>query len=183
MATKVSSKMASTKIAEPKTTRKSAKTLSAPVDLPADERKKLIALMNQELADTFDLVSQTKQAHWNVKGPQFIQLHLLYDTLYEGVSEYVDEIAERIAALDGVAIGTSRAAAAATRLPEMPIGALNSLESVDLLVSRYKQLATSVREAIDASADLGDMGTSDLFTGMVRDLDKWTWFLQAHLEG
>lgn len=183
MATKVSSKMANTKIAEPKASRKGAKNLSAPVDLPADERKQLIALLNQHLADTFDLVSQTKQAHWNVKGPQFMQLHLLYDTLYEGVEGYVDELAERITALDGVAVGTARAAAAASRLPEMPLGALNSLDSVDLMVSRYKQLASSVREAIDTADGLGDMATADLFTGMVRDLDKWTWFLQAHLEG
>lgn len=183
MATKVSAKMANTKIAEPKATRKSAKNMSAPVELPADDRKKLIALLNQHLADAFDLVSQTKQAHWNVKGPQFMQLHLFYDTLYEGIEVYVDEIAERITSLDGVALGTARLAAANSRLPEMPHGPLNSLESVDLLLSRYKALANSVREAIDTADELGDMATSDMFTGMVRDLDKWAWFLQAHLEG
>jgi starvation-inducible DNA-binding protein len=183
VATKVSStKMANTKMAEPKS-KKSELKMSAPVDLPGSERKALIALLNQLLADTFDLVSQTKQAHWNVKGPQFMQLHLFYDTLYEGIEVYVDEIAERITSLDGVAVGTARSAAAASRLPEMPIGPLNSLESVDLLLTRYKALANSVRAAIDESDKLGDAATADLFTQMVRDLDKWSWFLQAHLEG
>lgn len=183
MATKVSTKAASAKAAESKSSHKNSKGLSAPIELPADARKKIIALLNQELADTFDLVSQTKQAHWNVKGSHFIQLHLLYDTLYEGIEDYVDELAERITALDGVAAGTARSAAAASRLPEMPIGALGGLESVDLLLSRYKALANSVREAIDTSDELGDTGTADLLTGMVRDLDKFAWFLQAHLEG
>lgn len=183
MATKVSSsKLANTKI-EGSKSKKSASKMSAPVDLPSSERKPLIALLNQLLADTSDLVSQTKQAHWNVKGPQFMQLHLFYDTLYEGLNPYVDEIGERITSLDGVAIGTARSAAAASRIPEMPIGPLNSMESVDLLLSRYKGLATHVREAIDKSEELGDMAAADIFTQMVRDLDKWSWFLQAHLEG
>ncbi len=163
--------------------RNSASKMGAPVDLPSSERKALIALLNQLLADTFDLVSQTKQAHWNVKGPQFMQLHLFYDTLYEGLEVYVDEIAERVTSLDGVAVGTARSAAAASRIPELPIGPINSLESVDLLLTRYKGLASHVREAIDEADEIGETAASDLFTDMVRDLDKWSWFLQAHLEG
>jgi starvation-inducible DNA-binding protein len=81
-----------------------------------------------------------------------------------------------------VALGTARAAAASSRIPEIPHGALSSLESVDLVMIRYKQLAGSVRDAIDTADELGDMATADLFTDMVRDLDKWVWFLQAHLE-
>lgn len=183
MATKEStSKIVSTKMVNTRS-KKGDKGLSAPVELAADTRKQLVAILNQELADTFDLQSHAKQAHWNVKGPQFMQLHEFYDTLYTGLGEYVDLIAERITALDGVAVGTVRAAAGATRLSEMPLGALNSMESVDLLLSRFKQLAATVRENIDTTDELGDMATSDLFTQMVRDLDKWAWFLQAHLEG
>src|SRR5688500_4004246 len=93
-----------------------ARTFKTRIDLPVDGRKKLIALLNQHLADTFDLYGQAKQAHWNVKGPQFHQLHELFDDLANQVREYVDLIAERATALGGTALGTIRMAAAASRL-------------------------------------------------------------------
>src|ERR1700745_66033 len=86
-------------------------------DLDHDLRGKVIALLNQHLADTFDLMSQTKFAHWNVKGPTFIALHKLFDELAEGLEEHVDEIAERATALGGVARGTVRQAAAMSTTP------------------------------------------------------------------
>ena len=119
------------------------KTVTTHNDLDQATREQVIGLLNQQLADTFDLFSQTKQAHWNIKGPQFYQLHLLYDTLAEGVEGYVDEIAERATALGGVALGTARMAAANTRLPEYPAGPTESLESVQCLVDRYAALAAS----------------------------------------
>lgn len=152
-------------------------------DIPQDKRKQLIDSLNQHLADTSDLASQTKQAHWNVKGPQFIALHELYDVLYEGLEGYIDVIAERVTALGGVALGTARLAAQNSRIPEIPHGMINSLESVDLLAQRYAILVESARAAIDTSDELGDMATADLYTDLVRDLDKWIWFLEAHLAG
>lgn len=71
------------------------------IDIPVEQREKLIALLNQHLADTLELHSQIKQAHWNVKGPQFYQLHELFDDLAEEVEDHVDEIAERATALWG----------------------------------------------------------------------------------
>ena len=98
----------------------SAQTFSTRIDLPAPVREKMIALLNQQLADTFDLFSQIKQAHWNVKGPQFIALHELFDKLAEDVEESVDTIAERATALGGTALGTARMAAGASRLAGVP---------------------------------------------------------------
>jgi starvation-inducible DNA-binding protein len=158
------------------------KTVTTHNDLDAATRARVIELLNQQLADTFDLFTQTKQAHWNVKGPQFYQLHLLYDTLAEGIEDYVDEIAERATALGGVALGTARMAAGNTRLPEYPAGATESMESVQCLVDRYAALAASTRKAIDAADEAGDADTADLFTEISRDLDKWLWFLEAHLQ-
>lgn len=158
------------------------RTVSTHNDLEAGTRERVVTLLNQQLADTFDLFSQTKQAHWNVKGPQFYQLHLLYDTLAEGLEGYVDEIAERAAALGGVATGTARMAAGSTRLPEYPLEATESMESVRCLVERYANLAASTRAAIDAADEAGDADTADLFTQISRDLDKWLWFLEAHLQ-
>ena len=158
-------------------------TFATNIDLPAQMREKIIELLNQQLADTADLHSQTKQAHWNVKGPHFMQLHLLFDQLAEEVFEWIDTIAERVTALGGMALGTVRMAGTASRLPEWPIEVFESMAVVEELVERYAELAASTREAIHSAADLGDADTADLFTNQSRELDKALWFLQAHLQG
>lgn len=153
------------------------------IDLAGNIRTRMIELLNQQLADTSDLYSQTKQAHWNVKGAQFMQLHLLFDKLAEEVEESIDTIAERVTALGGMATGTVRMAAAASRLPEWPLDIVDSLPVVEELVVRYGDLAASTREAIKTAAEAGDADTADLFTVQSRALDKSLWFLQAHLQG
>src|SRR5919107_3710960 len=96
------------------------RTFETAVDLPDATRVAMIQLLNQELADTSDLYSQTKQAHWNVKGIHFYQLHLLFDQLAEKRQGEADELAERATELGGYALGTVRMAAASSRLPEIP---------------------------------------------------------------
>lgn len=154
----------------------------ASIDLPEATCKQMIELLNQQLADMFDLYSQTKQAHWNVKGPHFYQLHELYDELAAQVLAHVDLIAERATALGGAATGTVRMAAAATRLPEFTVEPVDGMDSVRLLVLSYAAVAASTREAIDQAQEMEDMSTSDLFTEVSRDLDKSLWFLEAHLQ-
>ncbi len=90
------------------------------IDFPADVRQKLIELLNQQLADTLDLYTQTKQAHWNVKGTGFFQLHELFDQLASDVFGFIDTIAERVTALGGYACGTARMAAQTSKLAEYP---------------------------------------------------------------
>ena len=159
------------------------KTFSTRHDLPADVRQKLIALLNQQLADTTDLRTQTKHAHWNVKGPNFIALHKLFDELAALLNGYVDEIAERATALGGVATGTARVVAANSRVPEFPQDAFDWKAVVTALADRYANLAKSTRGAIDRGDELGDQDTVDLFTEVSRGLDKFLWFLEAHLQG
>src|SRR5437773_7547755 len=89
-------------------------------DLPESARIKLVELLNNRLADAIDLQTQAKQAHWNVKGPQFIALHKLFDEIDEAVEEYVDLLAERVVQLGGIAEGTARIAAERSELPEYP---------------------------------------------------------------
>lgn len=158
------------------------KTFSTQIDLAAETREEMIALLNRQLADTFDLFSQTKQAHWNVKGAQFYQLHELFDELAGLLLGFVDQIAERATALGGAAQGTVRMAADATRLSEYPSGGIDSLTSVEALAGRYAALAETTRKAIDAADQAGDMSTADLFTEVSRGLDKSLWFLEAHLQ-
>jgi starvation-inducible DNA-binding protein len=158
------------------------KTYKTSIDLDPETREQTIVLLNQQLADTFDLYSQTKQAHWNVKGAQFFQLHELFDQLATGLLGHVDTIAERATALGGTALGTARMSAAASRLAEYPVAVSGSLESVEALTERYASLAASSRAAIDKADELGDLDTADVFTEVSRDLDKSLWFLEAHLQ-
>ncbi len=160
-----------------------SKTFSTRNDLDPEVREKSITLLNQHLADTFDLYSQTKQAHWNVKGLHFYQLHLLFDSLAEEVEGYVDLIAERATALGGTASGTVRMAASNSRLSEYPADAVSGAQHVEALVTRFAQLAKSSRTAIDMAAMFGDADTTDLFTEVSRGLDQNLWFLEAHLQG
>ena len=148
--------------------------------LPLAVRKKSIALLNARLADAIDFKSQTKQAHWNVKGPTFIALHELFDKIAEDADGYVDDIAERITALGGVAEGTARVAAKKSQLAEYPLDISKGEDHVEALSKALAQFGTLVREAIDASSGFGDADTADLFTGISRGVDKYLWFVESH---
>jgi starvation-inducible DNA-binding protein len=152
------------------------------IDLSAKARTRLIGLLNARLADAIDLQLQAKQAHWNVKGPGFIALHELFDKLAGEIDGYVDEIAERIAALGGVAEGTLQAVAGRSKLVAYPLDSVEGRAHVDALAASYARFAKSVRKAIDEAGKAGDAGTSDLFTGISRGVDKGLWLLEAHLQ-
>jgi len=149
-------------------------------NLSKGTRKTVIGLLNPLLADLSDLYSQTKQAHWNVRGPYFIALHKLFDELAESVEEHIDPLAERIVTLGGVAQGTVRQAAANSSLREFPTDKAEGLAYVTALAERYAKCGAAVRKGIDKSADAGDADTADLLTGVSRDLDESLWFLEAH---
>jgi starvation-inducible DNA-binding protein len=157
------------------------KTSPTRIDIKSKLRESMTALLNQQLADTLDLYTQVKQAHWNVKGPNFIALHELFDKLAEDLEGPVDDIAERVTALGGVARGTARIAAQVSRLAEFPHDRCEGLKAVALLADRYAALGASTRAAIDTAGKEGDADTADLFTGVSRGLDKALWFLEAHL--
>jgi len=161
----------------------SVRSFKTSVDIPAGSRTKIIALLNQHLADSFDLMSQVKQAHWNVKGPDFWQLHKLFDEVAERVAEWVDEFAERVTALGGYATGTVRMAAGSSTLPEFPTDITESMDYVRAVADRLAAFTNSAREAIDQSDELTDADTADLFTEVSRCADKYLYFLEAHLQG
>ena len=151
-------------------------------DLPEPTRVKVIELLNARLADCKDLQTQTKQAHWNVKGPNFIGLHELFDKINEEVDEYVDEIAERAVQLGGVAEGTARVVAKRSSLPEYPLNIADGRSHVEALSSALAAFGKGARKAINETNDLGDLDTADLFTEVSRGIDKWLWFVEAHLQ-
>lgn len=155
---------------------------STSVRLADETRVQMIELLNQNLADIFDLYSQTKQAHWNIKGMNFMQLHELFDQLADDVLPFADELAERVTALGGVALGTTRLAAANTRLSNMPTDLVDGHDFVTALVDRFAVVSNNAREAIDTASNAGDEATADLFTEVTRALDKDLYFLEAHLQ-
>lgn len=151
-------------------------------DLPAATRVKSVELLNARLADCTDLQTQTKHAHWNVKGPNFIALHELFDKINEEVEDYVDEIAERAVQLGGVAAGTARMVAKRSSLAEYPAAASDGPSHVAALSSALASFGKAARKAIDEANDLGDLDTADLFTEVSRGIDKWLWFVEAHMQ-
>jgi starvation-inducible DNA-binding protein len=151
-------------------------------DLPQQARVQLVELCNARLADAVDLQSQCKQAHWNVKGPDFIALHELFDKVNEDVEEYVDLIAERAVQLGGIAEGTARSVAKRSTLPEYAAKGPNGTDHVDALSSSLAAFGKLVRQAIDKSNELKDADTTDMFTEISRGTDKWLWFVEAHLQ-
>src|ERR1700732_3428440 len=100
-------------------------------DIPQATRVKAVELLNARLADCIDLQTQSKQAHWNVKGPHFIALHELFDQINEAVEDYVDDIAERAVQLGGVAEGTARMVATRSSLSEYPADAAGGRRHVE----------------------------------------------------
>jgi starvation-inducible DNA-binding protein len=136
--------------------------------------------MNQRLASAVDLQMQMKQAHWNVKGPSFIGLHELFDQVAEAVERYVDQIAERIAQLGGVAEGTVRMAAARTRLAEYSPEISEGRAHVEGVARALSTFGEEARNTINEANELEDAGTADLFVEISRGIDKWLWFVEAH---
>ena len=151
------------------------------IDISTTAREKLIAVLNQQLADVFDLYSQTKQAHWNVRGLHFYALHELFDRLAGELLTFVDDIAERVTALGGLALGTVGLAAKATRLPEGALDVTDEMQVLNDLADRFGAVANATREAIGLAEAEGDAATADLLTEVARGLDKSLWFLEAHL--
>ena len=151
------------------------------IDLPSNVREEISVILNKTLAATLDLKTQTKQAHWNVKGMDFYQLHELFDEMATELEEYVDMVAERVTALGGTALGTARIAASESILSEYDLNAVTGAEHITVLADRYAAYAQHVREAIDTTDDLGDADTADLYTEISRTIDKRLWFLEAHL--
>ena len=154
----------------------------ASVDLASNTKSAMIDLCNARLAEGLDLALLTKQAHWNIKGPTFIAVHLLLDDLRSQLDEHTDTIAERVAQLDGIALGTAQTVARDTSLPPYPTDIRQIPDHLNALVERYAQTANAARKAIDTADDAGDADTADIFTAYSRALDKALWFLKSHLE-
>ena len=162
---------------------------STRLGIDEDKRHQLVKLLNTTLAATSDLYSQTKQAHWNVKGKDFYQLHLLYDELAERLEEPLDLVAERIVLLGGYAYGTVRMAADASILSPFPgtdqegdQDTFNDPSFLTTLADRWAEYADHIRESDEKADEIGDPGTADLYDQIIHVAERGTWFVEGHLQ-
>lgn len=159
-----------------------AKLHSTKNSLPENVRIEVAKLLNSTLATVSDLAVQLKQAHWNVKGIEFISLHKLFDDLAEEVEEQVDTVAERITSLGGTALGTIQEAVKNTALKPYPVDIFSAKDHLEHLTHNFAIVGEHARQQIEQTEKLNDMATNDLYIDLVRMLDKNLWFLEAHLQ-
>lgn len=151
-------------------------------DTKSNAKKVSIDTLSSRLADGIDLALVVKQAHWNLKGPEFIGIHLMLDGFRDELDDYNDKVAERITQLGGTARGTATSVAEESGLKPYPLDIYNIGDHVAALIDRYSVYANAVRQNIDDTDDAGDAGTADLLTEISRGVDKQLWFLEAHVQ-
>lgn len=138
--------------------------------------------LNQVLADTITIAAMYKKHHWQLSGPTFYQLHLLFDAHYEKQAELIDLIAERIQALGGVAIVMPHDVAEHTRIERPPIGREEVPVQISRLLEAHELILKEAREFAEAADKSGDDGTNDLLVSdVIRTNEPQVWFLAEHL--
>ena len=152
------------------------------IALKSNAKSAVIDILNARLADAIDLALITKQAHWNLRGPDFIAIHEMLDPMRAAIDEHVDTIAERVAQLDGIALGTSQVVAKSSTLAAYPTDIRKTRDHLAALAERYAALANQVRQDIDATDEAGDADAADILTAFSRELDKNLWFIKSHPE-
>ena len=153
-----------------------------PIGLPDKAKAKSCELVNEILADSMVLYSLYKKHHWLVAGPTFYQLHLLFDKHAEEQNELIDQLAERVQALGGIAVGDPRHAAELTSIPRPPDGAEEVAVMIDRTLHAHEIVIDKVRAAITATEESEDWGTNDLLMGDVLRLHELqVWFLSEHV--
>jgi starvation-inducible DNA-binding protein len=148
--------------------------------LTAPIRDQVIIVLNERLTDAIELQLQAKHAHWNVKGPQFIALHRLFDEVAAAAYEYADLLAERVVQLGGIALGTSDIVAKRSELPPYPTDITTGEEHVRALSGALAGFGERMNQAIAETTELGDANAADICTEISRGTDKWLWFVESH---
>lgn len=150
-------------------------------DLSEKIRQNVVTLFQERLSNGIDLVLQAKHAHWNVKGPNFIGLHKLFDKVHADVEDYVDLLAERIAQLGGIAQGTLQATAQISALPWFPLTILDGFEHVEALSHSLAVFGEGIRSGIAQAAEWEDAGSADILTHISRGIDKNLWLVESQI--
>lgn len=162
---------------------KTSNLLKADVGLTERQREAVIDILNARLSDTVTLYVKTRKYHWNVRGIEFAQLHEFFEEQYDQLEEAMDEIAERVRQVGGIALGTMEEFLQTTALKEQPGVNPEAEEMIRDLLHDHETVIKQLRQDVDATADEHhDMGTSDFLTGLMETHEKMAWMLRSHLE-
>ncbi len=153
-----------------------------PIALAENARAKSVGALNQILVDTMTLRDLYKKHHWQVSGVTFYQLHLLLDKHYEEQAGFVDDIAERIQSLGGLAYAMAHDVAANTKIPRPPSGREDVATQISRLLEAHEIMLREIRDAAHEAAEYGDDGTNDLLvSSLIRTHEMQVWFIGEHL--
>ncbi|MFZ5805587.1 MAG: Dps family protein [Verrucomicrobiota bacterium] len=141
------------------------------------------AILNHALADAHVLYMKLRQYHWNVTGPNFSELHKLFETQYDQIEEAIDAVAERIRSLGKFPLGTLKEMLQEAKLKESTADNLDASKMIRNLLEDHEHIIRELREGLKACDEqYGDMGTSDFLTGLMEEHEKMAWMLRAYLE-
>ncbi|GIK87620.1 MAG: DNA starvation/stationary phase protection protein [Betaproteobacteria bacterium] len=161
----------------------SSTRIAAPeIGIAEKQRQAVVAILNTVLADEFVLYTKTRRFHWNVQGPDFSELHDLFQKQYEQLGQIVDDVAERARSLDGVAAGSLEEYVRLTRLDEQPTMGYDARGMIAALLADHETLIRNLRQDLRICSDQhGDEGTMDFLTALMQAHEKTAWMLRAHL--
>jgi starvation-inducible DNA-binding protein len=153
------------------------------IGLNDKQRGGVITILNTLLGDEFVLYAKTRRFHWNVTGPQFVELHKFFEAQYEELGEVVDAVAERIRALDGMAAGSLEEFLKLTHLPEEPNKKFDAKGMLAALLADHESIAQHLRQDLGTCEEkFGDVGTSDFLTGLMQQHERMAWMLRSYLK-
>lgn len=149
------------------------------IGLDANALTTVVEGLQRLLSDEVLLYLKTRNFHWNVEGPDFSELHKLFETQYEQLDEIMDEVAERIRIIGGYAAGSMVEFQKYTSLQEVAGGACNQVRMEELLLRDHEQLARQMRKFADECGEVDDLGTQDFVTGVMQAHEKMAWMLRS----